>query len=314
MRVLAEYVMRGRRQAVIAALIASVIPLFSWVSVVIMALVTLRKGAQEGLMILACFSLSTWTMLQFGHVSPIIGYTSLLGGLVVWGQACLLRQRQSWSLVLEVTVVVAVLVIGLVHLFIGDVQAWWQMHLSSLLQGMNQRLQLPMSQADVAALVAFMARIFTGLQALSVLFNALINLLFARGCQAVDLLYKSGNLNEQNLTSLFLILDFLQEVELVLNPENLDRILTLCENTPERLPQLAKELQSMAGQPEGFFQQDLDKELESFETRDLTRPPIDKCHFRFFGNIKDTSAEERTYRQGIEGLEIKGPEKGSGRS
>lgn len=56
-RRIAEYVMRGRRQAVVMALIPALvayvaIPLLISLSIVIVCLVTLRKGAKEGLIVL----------------------------------------------------------------------------------------------------------------------------------------------------------------------------------------------------------------------------------------------------------------------
>ena len=42
MRGVAEYVMRGRRQALLVAVITAAIPMFSWVSAAVVGLVVLR--------------------------------------------------------------------------------------------------------------------------------------------------------------------------------------------------------------------------------------------------------------------------------
>ncbi len=52
MRALAQYVMRGRMQAVIVAAVATGSVLFAWLGAAVVALVTLRKGTNQGLYVL----------------------------------------------------------------------------------------------------------------------------------------------------------------------------------------------------------------------------------------------------------------------
>ena len=65
----ASYVMRGRRQAVIVGLLFTILPLFGWVSNVIVSLVTLRKGAKEGAIVLL------WIILP----AVVVAFVSCLG-------------------------------------------------------------------------------------------------------------------------------------------------------------------------------------------------------------------------------------------
>ena len=48
MRALAEYVMRGRREALLVSTMAVVLPMFFWLGAAVVGLVTLRKGVREG--------------------------------------------------------------------------------------------------------------------------------------------------------------------------------------------------------------------------------------------------------------------------
>ena len=52
MRGVAEYVMRGRTQALLVAVITAGIPMFFWVSAAAVGLVTLRRGVRDGLAIM----------------------------------------------------------------------------------------------------------------------------------------------------------------------------------------------------------------------------------------------------------------------
>ena len=52
MRALAEFLMRGPKQAVIVAVIAAALPLMFWLSAAVLTLVTLRKGVGEGVNVL----------------------------------------------------------------------------------------------------------------------------------------------------------------------------------------------------------------------------------------------------------------------
>ena len=48
MRALAGFVMRGRREALLVAVVASVVPMFFWVGSAAVGLLTLRRGGAEG--------------------------------------------------------------------------------------------------------------------------------------------------------------------------------------------------------------------------------------------------------------------------
>jgi len=95
MRFVAEYVMRGRIQALWVSVLGAGTLMFSWLSAAVLALVTLRRGPREGAYILAWAVLPAGFLLaMFGDVSPlsmIVGTTAL---------AVLLRWSVSWPVTL----------------------------------------------------------------------------------------------------------------------------------------------------------------------------------------------------------------------
>lgn len=91
MRSLAEFVMKGRKRAIVAVLLLGLIPLFNLLGAVIVGLVMLRKGPIEAMNVLvwAILPIGGWAMA--GHPEPLI---MLVG---VSGLAGLLRASESWE-------------------------------------------------------------------------------------------------------------------------------------------------------------------------------------------------------------------------
>lgn len=102
MRGLAEYAMSGRRQAATTAVLLGLIPVINLLSASIVALVTLRKGPQEGLLVLL------WALLP-AALRWFTGDTTVVFALfAALPLAWLLRRSASWS-----RVIVAIMVFGI---------------------------------------------------------------------------------------------------------------------------------------------------------------------------------------------------------
>jgi len=81
LKVLADFVMRGRFQALLVAVAGAGSLLFCWISAAVVALVTLRKGAGQGAWLFAWTLLPAGTLLYaYGDSGPL---TLLLGTLVL---------------------------------------------------------------------------------------------------------------------------------------------------------------------------------------------------------------------------------------
>lgn len=108
MRALAELVMKGRKQAAFVAVIAALLPLLYWVSAAVIALVTLRKGPQDGAGVLG------WAVLPAGAWAYSGDPTPLAVMVGVFILAIALRQAANWPTVLMVALPVgAVAGVGL---------------------------------------------------------------------------------------------------------------------------------------------------------------------------------------------------------
>ena len=98
MRGLAEYIMRGRREATLAVAIAAAIPLLFWFSAAALALVILRRGLSDALPILAWGLLPAVVWAVVGDLTPVLVITGTAG------LALILRQHNEWVRVLLLAV------------------------------------------------------------------------------------------------------------------------------------------------------------------------------------------------------------------
>lgn len=108
MQGLARFIMRGRPQALLVAVLGSASLLFSWVSAAAIALVTLRRGAAEGAFVLL------WALLPAAVIAWSLGdgsYLALLGGTAAL--AMVLRVTVSLATAILASVGVALLAGGL---------------------------------------------------------------------------------------------------------------------------------------------------------------------------------------------------------
>jgi hypothetical protein len=97
MRGLADYVMSGRRQAATAAVLVGLIPLLSLLSASIVALVILRRGLQEGFLVLLWALLPAALHWYSGDASVAFALAAMLP------LASLLRSSASWPKVIFAT-------------------------------------------------------------------------------------------------------------------------------------------------------------------------------------------------------------------
>lgn len=104
MRGLAEFVMKGRKQAIMAVLLLGLIPLFNLLSPVIIGLIVLRKGLQEAAYVLI------WAILPIGGWAVAGDTLPLIMLFGISGLAGLLRVSESWEFTLLAAIGVGVCV------------------------------------------------------------------------------------------------------------------------------------------------------------------------------------------------------------
>lgn len=97
MRALAEFIMRGRLQASLVALVGNLVPLISPATV---GLVSLRRNYQDSLLVLLCAAIPLVLTLYAGTASYLIVLTSLTTLVAVLVAAEVLKGTVSWQLTL----------------------------------------------------------------------------------------------------------------------------------------------------------------------------------------------------------------------
>jgi len=201
MRALANYIMRGPVQAVLvtaALALVSLIPVLGMVSVLsgaAVALVTLRHGARQGLMVLLGASLVASIFMYFIFGTMVLG---LMFALLLWLPllclALILRSSSSWSMVLDAAAAMGVAGITLFYLLIGDPLQFWQMALGKMLELMG-------SQEGMAELVQIeqqipaMAEWMTGMLTAALVMGLVLSIMVARWWQS--LLFNPGGFQQE---------------------------------------------------------------------------------------------------------------------
>ncbi|MEX2131026.1 MAG: hypothetical protein WD772_06025 [Pseudohongiellaceae bacterium] len=111
MRGLAEFVMKGRKQAILAVVLIGVIPLIYFISPIIVGLVILRKGPREGGLLLAWASLPILAWIAYPAIvfDTIGNLLPLIVLLAVAGLAVVLRTSGSWQFTLLFSVAVGLI-------------------------------------------------------------------------------------------------------------------------------------------------------------------------------------------------------------
>ncbi len=187
MRAVAEYVMRGRTQALWVAVLGASSLMFSWISAAVLALITLRKGAGEGAYILAWAVLPAGFLLAvFGDVGPlsmIVGTTAL---------AMLLRWTASWPMTLfGASLIGALTGLGMLWLGVNYLQELVAVFAELFA---NIEAQLPQGEQPIELEVPGVATI-AGMLGLMTSISCVLCLLLARWWQAS--LYNPGGFRQE---------------------------------------------------------------------------------------------------------------------
>ena len=158
MRGLAEFIMRGRWQALAVAVLGSGSLLFGWISAAAISLVTLRKGiAAGGWLVL-------WALLPAGIIALMTGDTgSVLLMLGVYGLAVVLRESVNLSLAILASLPLAIVggfvLTTLNGVFLEELVATFNQALAQLERDLQPEAaqQLAFSSLTVSQVAALLA-------------------------------------------------------------------------------------------------------------------------------------------------------------
>ena len=117
MRALAEFIMRGRMQAAVVALIGTWFPLISPATV---AFVSMRRGTQDGTYVLCWALLPAVVSLFVSEYGPMMAFITLAAVIATYIVALLLRTSSSWAYALMGLVALSTLSALLLTVFVSS--------------------------------------------------------------------------------------------------------------------------------------------------------------------------------------------------
>ncbi len=176
----AHFLLKRNRNAAIVAFLCGILPVFlGAISVIILALITLRKGARDGFFVL---SWGVLPVLARGFVDHnyILLTTSSLTFVLVWIMAVMLFHKATWSTLFELCIILSVFSVCLALFFQPDIDQWWVEHITSYMQMMVQEGFIQADDKLTSSQVEVLAQLSTGVEALLLLLFAGVKLAIAR--------------------------------------------------------------------------------------------------------------------------------------
>jgi len=151
---LASFAMRGRSQAALvaaaSAVLSFILPLLGLISSSAVALVTLRKGAGEGLIVgsFAGFGGGLLTFAVLGSPLPAAGFVLILW-LPIWVLSVVLHRTRSLALTIQSAAVSGVVILVGIRLLAADPTAYWMELLEPLRRAWSRaRLLRPLKASS----------------------------------------------------------------------------------------------------------------------------------------------------------------------
>ncbi|KTD64576.1 hypothetical protein [Legionella shakespearei] len=175
--------LENKQQAIMFAVLFALLPFASWLSVALVLLVTLRRGAKTGfeVMLPALVIHSVPLMMLVPIESALIN--TLIIYIPCYLAALVLRSTTSWQAVFGVFFLQALIGFTAIHLFAPDfILAQFSQFKNILGQFQEYKQLLDAGTDGISTFI--LAQLFFGIQILSVVVSALISLIFARSIQA----------------------------------------------------------------------------------------------------------------------------------
>lgn len=175
--------LENKQQAILFAIVLSILPFASWLSVAIVSLVTLRKGAKCGFEVMLPALVVHSVPLLFIVSVENAAINTIVAYLPCYIAALVLRKTSRWEEVCGAFLLQAFLGFLLIQLLAPDFTVSQFNQFKSIL---NQHQEYQgLIDTGIDGISSFvLAQLFFGLQILGVIVSALISLLFARSVQA----------------------------------------------------------------------------------------------------------------------------------
>ncbi|CAD2265845.1 hypothetical protein B6N17_003885 [Stutzerimonas stutzeri] len=189
MRALAEFIMRGRMQAIIVVAGAAALPMLFWLSAAAGSLVLLRRGLNDALSVLVWAVIPALAWWYFGDPRTLL---VLLGSL---GLALLLRSHASWVRVMVCSVGLGLLYVWALGAVFGEPIAALASELQKVLPDALSGAYQQLSVEERGRLESLLVPVLTGLLAALLQIVTLLSLMLGRYWQAA--LYNPGGFGSE---------------------------------------------------------------------------------------------------------------------
>lgn len=179
MRALAEFIMRGRMQAIVVVAGSAALPMLFWLCAAAGSLVLLRRGLNDALGVLVWAVLPALAWWYFGDPRTLL---VLLG---TFGLALLLRSQNAWPRVMLCSVGLGLLYAVALGAVFGEPIAALATELQKVLPDMLSQAYQQLSVEERARLEALLIPVLTGLLAALLQIVTLLSLILGRYWQAL---------------------------------------------------------------------------------------------------------------------------------
>ena len=204
MRGYAAYIMRGRLQAIALVAMTAFVGLFispvNYIAGAAVALVTLRLGTKEGLLVVAGSAVGVALMGMLGSGDPAHGLVHMLMlGVPVLVIAQVLRQTMSLPLTFQTVALIAIVIVLAIELFgQGWIDEWrvqFEMIISNALEAASKQSGNGINQADLREVMQLLGEKMSGILGAVFVFSQLVMIIIARNWQAK--LYNPGGFTQE---------------------------------------------------------------------------------------------------------------------
>lgn len=193
MKALAGFIVSGRFQAILSAsvcgMLAFLLPPFStltnYLGAAVVALVTLRVGVQQGLLVLVAATVVTMLFYRItGVPAATIAVTISMLWLPSWLISLVLRRTVNLAFAILAAAALGILALVTVYLIAGDPAPWWHEHLLQIRSTLEAAGLFPHG-ASIDELLLELSRLMTGVILASLALGAVCSLLLGRWWQAM---------------------------------------------------------------------------------------------------------------------------------
>lgn len=193
----AQLILSQRYVAIVYALALAPLPYTNWLSIVIILLITLRKGWLEGGLVLGPV-----VMLHMGlSLATLPFFAALLNTLLLfipcYSAACVLRLTTSWQGVAGFLFLCASLAVLAVQIWLPELIVAQYQYVLEILKVSRQSAVSQMLQETSHINQQIMANFAFGIQLLSMVFSTMLSLIMARSLQSQ--LFNPGGFRQELL-------------------------------------------------------------------------------------------------------------------